>query len=199
MNKRKVPKYKVDRRLLQNTWGSDKSSFIKKKYRPGQHKFTFLTSQSSSSINPIYDFLKIKAFYANMSTKQIKKCYNNLLKNPIDSFIKTLEIRLDTILFRTGASKTFFEARQIINHKHVMINDKKVNIPSIQIKINDTISFSNKIIERVNMNIKTLQRININYLKVILNKITLLNYPKSSEIKYPFSVDYNNVARYITR
>jgi len=58
--------------------------------------------------------------------------------------MQMLEMRLDNIIFRLGLAPTIPAARQFVNHGHVMINKKRVNIPSFQCQPNDVISFSTK-------------------------------------------------------
>ena len=55
-----------------------------------------------------------------------------------------LELRLDNVLFRLGFARTRKEARQIVDHKHVLVNGKRVNIPSYQVKAGDTIEIQEK-------------------------------------------------------
>ena len=55
-----------------------------------------------------------------------------------------LELRLDNILFRLGYGRTRKEARQIVGHKHVLVNGKRVNIPSYQVKVGDVIEIAEK-------------------------------------------------------
>ena len=55
-----------------------------------------------------------------------------------------LELRLDNVIFRMGYGRTRKEARQIVDHKHVLVNGKVVNIPSYQVKAGDTIEIAEK-------------------------------------------------------
>ncbi len=55
-----------------------------------------------------------------------------------------LELRLDNIIFRLGYGRTRKEARQIVGHKHVLVNGKRVNIPSYQVKVGDVIEIAEK-------------------------------------------------------
>ena len=61
-----------------------------------------------------------------------------------DNLMILLELRLDNVLFRMGYGRTRKEARQIVNHKHVLVNGKVVNIPSYQVKAGDTIEIAEK-------------------------------------------------------
>ena len=61
-----------------------------------------------------------------------------------DNLMILLELRLDNVLFRLGFARTRKEARQIVDHKHVLVNGKRVNIPSYQVKAGDTIEIQEK-------------------------------------------------------
>ena len=61
-----------------------------------------------------------------------------------DNMLVLLELRLDTVMFRLGYARTRKEARQIVGHKHVLVNGKCVNIPSYQVKAGDVISICEK-------------------------------------------------------
>lgn len=62
-----------------------------------------------------------------------------------DNMLILLELRLDNVMFRLGYGRTRKEARQIVDHKHVLVNGKCVNIPSYQVKVGDVISFKEKV------------------------------------------------------
>ena len=61
-----------------------------------------------------------------------------------DNMLVLLELRLDNVIFRLGYARTRKEARQIVGHKHVLVNGKCVNIPSYQVKAGDVISIKEK-------------------------------------------------------
>ena len=61
-----------------------------------------------------------------------------------DNMLVLLELRLDNVMFRLGYGRTRKEARQIVDHKHVLVNGKCVNIPSYQVKAGDVITISEK-------------------------------------------------------
>ena len=61
-----------------------------------------------------------------------------------DNMLVLLELRLDNVMFRLGYARTRKEARQIVGHKHVLVNGKCVNIPSYQVKAGDVISICEK-------------------------------------------------------
>lgn len=102
--------------------------------------------------------------------------------------LKLLEMRLDNIIFRVGLAPTIPFARQIINHGHVLVNDKKMNIPSYQCQLNDKISI--KTIEKISSWTKKIENIkpeiasipshlNLNDKE---NSITILNNIQHEEV-----------------
>lgn len=102
--------------------------------------------------------------------------------------LKLLEMRLDNVIFRVGLAPTIPFARQIINHGHVLVNNKKMNIPSYQCQLNDKISI--KTIEKISSwakkvnNIKseitsTPSHLNLNEKE---NSITILNNIQHEEV-----------------
>ena len=64
-----------------------------------------------------------------------------------DNLMILLELRLDNVMFRLGYGRTRKEARQIVDHKHVLVNGKTVNIPSYQLKAGDVIEIKEKFVE----------------------------------------------------
>lgn len=63
---------------------------------------------------------------------------------PGENLLMLLEMRLDNVMFRLGYGRTRKEARQIVDHKHVMVNGKQVNIPSYLVKVGDVIEIKEK-------------------------------------------------------
>lgn len=89
---------------------------------------------------------KLRYYYGITESQLIKYMKEARRRNGVTGFIlmQLLEMRLDNIIFRLNLAPTIPAARQIINHGHVFINKKRVNIPSFQCKPGDTISFSLK-------------------------------------------------------
>lgn len=201
MTKRLRSKFKVDRRLLQNTWDLKKSSFNKKQTKPGIHKSNQLSRKPQ--VKYFLEKCKLKAFYANVSEKYLKKTFKKISStNKSVGLLNVLERRLDSILFRCCMAKTFFEARQIINHKHVFINGEPVNLPSYIVQVNDKITFSNVIREKIRVNVNDLERAIPSHLcvnKNILEGKLVSEIDNVSSITYPFELDITTVIAYLNR
>ena len=90
---------------------------------------------------------KLKGYYGNIGEKQFKKYYFDAVRRKGDTgenLVGILECRLDAILYRMKFAPTVFACRQLVNHGHVMVNDKRCNIPSRMLKIGDKIIIKEK-------------------------------------------------------
>lgn len=121
-------------------WGAPNSSVAKREYAPGQHgqrrkKTTDYGEQLAAK-------QKLKTYYGNVSEKQFHKYYVEAVRRSGDAaenLIGLLESRLDNIVYKAKFVPTIFAARQFVNHGHVTVNGKKVNIPSYILKAGDVV------------------------------------------------------------
>ena len=146
MTKRLNSKHKVDRRLKVNLWGRPKSPFNTRAYPPGQHGQTKAGKPSDYGIQ-LQAKQKLKSYYGNMNERQFRNVYKKAIKKKGDTaenLIGLLERRLDAIVYRAKLATTIFSARQLINHGHIKVNGKKVNIASYQVKEEDMIEIRDK-------------------------------------------------------
>ncbi len=141
------PKEKLSRKVGENLGlkaersFSPKSSFLKKPYRPGQHGKARRRALSEFGTQ-LLEKQKIKFTYG-ISEKQLKKCFNEAkqLKGITGNLIlSALERRFDNVIYRSGFVGSRNISRQLVGHGHFLINNRKVTIPSYQVKIGDTIS-----------------------------------------------------------
>ena len=141
MTKRHEAKYKIDRRLGQNIWGRPKSPINKREYGPGQHGQRRKGKLSDYGVQ-LKAKQKLRGYYGNISERQFRGIYQEARRLKGDSgahMISLLERRLDAICYRAKFVPTVFAARQFVNHGHVLVNGKRVNIPSYRVKVGDTI------------------------------------------------------------
>ena len=146
MTKRLNSKHKVDRRLKVNLWGRPKSPFNTRAYGPGQHGQTRSSKPSDYGIQ-LQAKQKLKAYYGNINERQFRNIYKKavMLKGDTgENLIGLLERRLDAVIYRAKFATTIFSARQLINHGHVKVNGKKVNIGSYLVKEEDSIEIRDK-------------------------------------------------------
>ena len=146
MTKRLNSKHKVDRRLKVNLWGRPKSPFNKRDYGPGQHG-QGRKGKPSDYGTQLQAKQKLKAYYGNINERQFRNIYKKavMLKGDTgENLIGLLERRLDAVIYRAKFATTVFSARQLINHGHVRVNGKKVNIGSYIVKEEDSIEIRDK-------------------------------------------------------
>src|SRR6201986_177884 len=141
MSKRHNAKYKIDRRMGQNIWGRPKSPVNKREYGPGQHGQRRKGKMSDYGTQ-LKAKQKLKGYYGSISERQFRKYYAEAIRmrgDSGDNLIGLLERRLDAVVYRAKFVPPVFAARQFVNHGHVRVNGKRVNIASYQVKIGDVI------------------------------------------------------------
>ena len=205
MTKRLASKHKVDRRLKVNLWGRPKSPFNSRNYPPGQHGM-LLKRKRSDYGTQLQAKQKLKSYYGNMNERQFRNTYRKALKkrgNTTENFIALLERRLDTVIYRAKFAITVFSARQLINHGHVKINEKKVNVSSYLVREKDTIEIKDKSKKLVVIEgaLVSKEREIPDYIQMDeKNKIAkLIRVPKFSEVPYPSIMEPNLVVEYYSR
>jgi len=205
MTKRLKSKHKVDRRLKVNLWGRPKSPFNARAYPPGQH------GQSKSSKPSDYGVQlqakqKLKSYYGNINERQFRNVYRKAIMKKGDTaenLIGLLERRLDAVIYRAKLSTTIFSARQLINHGHVKVNGRKVNIPSYQVKEEDSIEIRDKSkqLAIIDIALANKERETPEYIQVDEKnkKIKFVRIPKFEEVPYPVVMEPNLVIEYYSR
>ena len=205
MTKRVAQKHKIDRRLSVNLWGRPKSPFNLRKYRPGQHgqKHTGKLSDYGVQLNAKQ---KLKGYYGNLNERQFRNCYKEAIRQKGDSgenLIALLERRLDTIVYRSKFVPTVFAARQFINHGHVKVNGKRVNISSYRVTEGDVIEVKDKSKEMaiVVEAMKSQERDIPGYITVDEKKCssTFIRTPQFAEVPYATQMDPKLVIEYYSR
>jgi small subunit ribosomal protein S4 len=205
MTKRLTSKHKVDRRLKVNLWGRPKSPFNTRNYPPGQHGSARKGKLSDYGIQ-LEAKQKMKFYYGNINERQFRNVYLKAIKkkgNTAENLVGILESRLDTVVYRAKFATTVFSARQLINHGHIKVNDKKVNIPSYLVKSEDTIEIKNKSKEMTIIlgALLNKEREIPEYIQMDEKnkKAKLIRVPKFSEIPYPTIMEPNLVIEYYSR
>ena len=205
MTKRLNSKHKVDRRLKVNLWGRPKSPFNKRAYGPGQHGQT-KPAKPSDYGTQLQAKQKLKAYYGNINERQFRNIYRKALSKKGDTtenLIALLESRLDTVVYRAKLAPTVFSARQIINHGHIKVNKKRVNISSYTVKHSDLIEVRDKSkkLTIIDGSLQSKERDVPEYIQLDdKNKtIKLVRLPKFSEVPYPVVMEPNLVIEYYSR
>ncbi len=205
MTKRLNSKHKVDRRLKVNLWGRPKSPFNTRAYPPGQHGQTKSSKPSDYGIQ-LQAKQKLKCYYGNMNEKQFRNMYKRAIMKKGDTaenLIGLLERRLDAVIYRSKLSNTIFSSRQLINHGHVRVNGKKVNISSYQVKEEDSIEIRDKSkqLALIDIALANKEREVPEYLQLDEKnkKVKFVRIPKFEEVPYPVVMEPNLVIEYYSR
>ena len=205
MTKRLNSKHKVDRRLKVNLWGRPKSPFNTRAYVPGQHGQTKTSKPSDYGIQ-LQAKQKLKAYYGNINERQFRNIYKKatMLKGDTsENLIGLLERRLDAIIYRAKFSTTIFSARQLINHGHVKVNGKKVNIASYSVSEEDTVEIRDKLkqLAIIDIALANKERETPEYIKLDEKnkKLKFVRTPKFEEVPYPVVMEPNLVIEYYSR
>ena len=206
MTKRLNSKHKVDRRLKVNLWGRPKSPFNSRGYPPGQHGQSASKRKPSNYGIQLEAKQKLKSYYGNINERQFRNIYKKAIMKRGDSaenLIGFLERRLDAVVYRAKLSTTIFSARQLINHGHVKVNGKKVNIASYQLKEEETIEIRDKSkqLAFIDIALANKEREAPEYLQVDEKnkKVKFVRTPKFEEVPYPIVMEPNLVIEYYSR
>ena len=205
MTKRASAKYKIDRRHGQNIWGRPKSPVNRREYGPGQH--------GQRRKGKVSDFgtqlrakQKLKGYYGDLSEKQFKNIYYEAIRRSGDTsehLVGLLESRLDAIVYRAKFVPTVFAARQFINHGHVKVNGRRVNISSFQMKVGDVVEVKEASRQMaLVLEARALAERDVpDYIEVDDGKLTakLTRVPAITEVPYPVMMEPHLVVEYYSR
>ncbi len=191
MTKRTSAKYKIDRRMGENIWGRPKSPVNRREYGPGQHGQRRKGKMSDFGLQ-LRAKQKLKGYYGDLTEKQFRRIYREAERvrgDTGENLIGLLERRLDAVVYRAKFVPTIFAARQFVNHGHVLVNGKRVNIPSYRVKEGDVI----EVRERSKQLAMVLEAVSLaerdvpDYIEVDHSKMTakFLRTPALADVPYP--------------
>ncbi|HRJ70303.1 MAG TPA: 30S ribosomal protein S4 [Beijerinckiaceae bacterium] len=205
MTKRVDAKHKIDRRMGENIWGRPKSPLNRREYGPGQHgqrrkgKLSDFGTQLKAK-------QKLKGYYASISERQFRSYYAEAIRMKGDAgenLIGLLERRLDAVVYRAKFVPTVFAARQFVNHGHVKVNGRRVNIGSYLVKPGDVVEVKEASREMLMvLESKQLGERDVpDYVEVDHNKMTakLSRVPTLGEVPYPVKMEPNLVVEFYSR
>jgi len=139
------PKTKIARKFGQAIFGDDKA-FEKRNYPPGQHGNAKRRGKKSEYAIQLMEKQKAKYTYG-----VLEKQFRNMFKKATaaqgitgEVLLQLCESRLDNVVFRMGVAPTRSGARQLVSHRHITVNGKKVNVPSYQLKAGDVVGVREK-------------------------------------------------------
>ncbi len=205
MTKRVASKYKICRRLGVNLWGRPKSPTNKREYGPGEHGQKSRRKTSDFGIH-LAAKQKLRGYYGNITERQFRRTYAEASRARGDTgenLIGLLERRLDAVVYRLKFVPTVFAARQFVNHGHIKVNGRRVNIPSYRVREGDVIELREKSRELgiVLEAIESPERDVPAYLDVDHRKMqgTFIRTPEFAEVPYPVQMEPNLVIEYYSK
>ncbi len=131
----------ICRKVGFNLWGQAKCPSSKRPYPPGQHGPNMRERRMSEYGEQLLAKQVIRRYYG-MLEKQFRNTFekaSNMHGNSGLNFLRLLEMRLQTQVYRLGWARTMEQARQMVSHCHVLVNGKMVNIPSYTCRVGDVI------------------------------------------------------------
>ena len=202
MSKRHSAKYKLDRTMGENLWGRPKSPVNQRSYGPGQHGQRRKSKVSDFGLQ-LRAKQKLKGYYANITEKQFVRIYTEASRrkgNTAEHLISLLESRLDAIVYRSKFVPTPWAARQFVNHGHVLVNGKRVNIASYRCKPGDVVEVRERS-RNMALVLEALQsgeRDIPDYIEVDLKAMTarFVRGPELAEVPYPVKMEPNLVVEF---
>ena len=205
MTKRNESKYKIDRRMGENIWGRPKSPVNRREYGPGQHGQRRKSKLSDYGVQ-LKAKQKLRGYYGNISERQFRGIYQEAIRmkgDTGDHMIGLLERRLDALIFRAKFVPTVFAARQFINHGHIKVNGKRVNVPSYRVMVGDVVEIKEKS-KQMNLVLEAqalAERDVPDYIDVDTGKMTakLARIPNPSDVPYAVQMEPHLVVEYYSR
>jgi small subunit ribosomal protein S4 len=201
MSKRHSVKHKLDRRMGENIWGRAKSPVNRREYGPGQHGQRRKGKMSDFGVQ-LRAKQKLKGYYGDISEKQFRKVYDEASRLRGDTS-ENLIGRLDAIIYRAKFVPTVFAARQFINHGHIKVNGKRVNIPSYRVRPGDVIEVreKSKQLALVLEAVQSAERDVPDYVDADHSKMTasFSRVPAFADVPYPVQMEPNLVVEFYSR
>ena len=202
MSKRHSAKYKIDRRMGENIWGRPKSPINQRAYGPGQHGQRRKQKTSDFGLQ-LRAKQKLKGYYGNLTEKQFSRTYAEAARrkgNTAETLIGLLEARLDAVVYRAKFVPTVFAARQFVNHGHVTVNGKRVNIASYRVKVGDIVQVRERSrnMALVLEALQSAERDTPDYIEVDAKAMSarFIRTPELSEVPYPVKMEPNLVVEF---
>ena len=187
-----------------NLWGRAKSPVNRRDYGPGQHgqrrrKPTDYGTQLMAK-------QKLKGYYGNISEKQFRKYYQEAVRRKGDTsenLVGLLESRLDAVVYRMKFVPTVFASRQFINHGHILVNGKRVNIASYMVQEGDVVEVRDRSKQLTILldSVQLAERDVPDYMNVDHSamKGTFVRVPKLADVPYAVQMEPNLVVEFYSR
>ena len=187
------PKARVSRRLGTNIFGTkgEVVALDKRPYPPGEHGRTRRRGNPSEYLLQLQEKQKARFSYG-LSEKQFRRVYEEASRRQGvtgENMLRFLELRLDNVVYRAGMAATRAQARQLVNHGHVDVNGRRVDIPSYRCKKGDVVTLRAKARKMIVLqwNIDVLDRQSLAWLEMGDNghEVTVRELPVRDQIDVP--------------
>jgi small subunit ribosomal protein S4 len=187
------PKVRLSRRLSTNIFENEKGrkALDRRPFPPGAHGRNRRRNAGSEYLAQLQEKQKAKYIYGVLE-KQFKKTYNEALRtqgNTGENLLIMLECRLDNVAYRAGWASTRPQARKFVNHGLVLVNGKRLDIPSYRVRRGDVVSLSPKAAAMIVIqhNIDVLDRSVVGWLEVGDGgkQVTVRDLPQREHIDVP--------------
>ena len=149
---------------------------------------------------------RLKLYYGNIGEKQFRRYYDEATRlrgDTSENLIGLLERRLDAVVYRSKLAPTVFTARQLVSHKHVLVNGKVVNIGSYLLKEGDVVELREKArtIPSVMAGIESPEREFCDYIETDAKafKATFTRIPQLADVPYAVEMEPNLVIEFYSR
>lgn len=132
----------ICRKVGYNIWGAAKCPSTRRPYPTGQHGPNLKDRRQSEYGEQLLAKQVIRRYYG-MLEKQFHRTFVEASRMHGDSslnFLRLLDLRLQTIVWRLGYARTIFQARQMVSHRHICVNGKVVDVPSYRVRVGDVVS-----------------------------------------------------------
>ena len=204
MSKRLSAKFKINRRLGCNLWGKAKSSVNNRNYAPGQHGMN--RKKPTDYGIQLLAKQKLRGYYGNIQEKQFRRIYEKAMRmrgDTSENIIALLERRLDAVVYRMKLAPSVFAARQLVNHGHIKVNGRTVNIGSYLVSEGDEIELAAAMKQNtvVLSTVQSSEREVPAYIEIDHGtfKGKFLNTPKLADVPYPVVMEPNLVVEFYSR
>ncbi len=181
------PRSKISRKFGEPIYGPDKR-LEKKNYPPGMHGINKRRRKLSEYGIQLKEKQKAKYTYGVLE-RQFARIFDQALRSKGvtgEVLLQLLESRLDNVVYRLGISPTRRGARQLVSHRHIMVNNQVVNIASYQLKPGDIIGVreKSKSLEVIQDSVTTVRRSKLSWLEWNPEQLTgkFLNVPARTDI-----------------
>jgi small subunit ribosomal protein S4 len=189
----------------ENIWGRPKSPVNRREYGPGQHGQRRKAKLSDFGIQ-LRAKQKLKGYYGDLTEKQFRRIFTEAERIRGDTgekLVGLLESRLDALIYRAKFVPTMFAARQFINHGHILVNGRKVNIASYRVNEGDTIEVREKskqiplVLEAVALAERDVpEYVSVDHSKMVASFVRV---PAVSDVPYPVIMEPNLVVEFYAK